>query len=296
MNLWKPSSHDHHVKVSHYVFEGQASVDLHSMNLLKGLVHCVWKKRLKDGVYLLRGRSSSAIVDILNGDSSGMGHWCALQDVENFPHVSLAQLHYSFCSIWVQADTFCSCNLSEFHLNTLRLKRAEPKPSASGLKSGNDLGHVVANEAESSGLGILLNDSSQCKLSWACDSITLIKDDEFETLAHNLLCCAKTLDLISYHVNSSIIWCVELQDVVLVVWAKHLFGHCKYAWGLACSWRPMKEKMRQLLRLNELLYCKWELPDLLVSIISWWLMMSSKEFGLYFSTKGRLSLSSKMLT
>jgi hypothetical protein len=131
-------------------------------------------------------------------------------------------------------------------------ERAESEPSAPRLESWDDLGDVVANEAEPGCLRILFNDPSEGELGTARDCIALIENDQLDTLAHDLLRSAERLDLVPDDVDSSLIRGIELEGRVLVVFAKHLLGDGDDARSLTSAWRAVKEKMREFLLVDEL--------------------------------------------
>ena len=83
---------------------------------------------------------------------------------------------------------------------------------------------VVCNDTESGVGGVFLHDPPQCHLSGRSHSICFIKDDKLEVgdviliaalveaASEDLLGRRECLDLLSDHVDTSVVGCVQLQD------------------------------------------------------------------------------------
>lgn len=70
----------------------------------------------------------------------------------------------------------------EFGKNRSVVEGAKSESGASRLESGDDLGDVVADETESGGLGVLLDDSPERKLGSIGHTVALVENDELDSL------------------------------------------------------------------------------------------------------------------
>lgn len=118
-------------------------------------------------------------------------------------------------------------NFSKLDRDALVCQRAEAEPCATGLQCWNYLGNIVADEAEPGCLGILLNNSSEGELGGRGHVVALVEDDEFDAAAQKLLRAAEVFDLVTDHVDASIVTGVELERHVLVgLLSIDLLGNC----------------------------------------------------------------------
>lgn len=86
------------------------------------------------------------------------------------------------------------------------------------MESWDNLGDIITDKAESGGLGILLHNSSKSELGGIGHGVTLIKNHQLDTFAHELLSGAEGFDLFSDDVNTSFVGSVEFESQVTVVW------------------------------------------------------------------------------
>ena len=86
--------------------------------------------------------------------------------------------------------------------------------------------------------------SSQCKLCCWSHGVALIKDHQFHSSTHKLLCAAECLDLITHHIDTSIITSIQLQCHILVsLWPINLLGHCEHTRCLTSARWPIEQQM-----------------------------------------------------
>ena len=95
-------------------------------------------------------------------------------------------------------------------------QRREAEPRAPTLNGWNNLVHVVADDAESDILGVLLDHSTQRRLGSCGHHVGFVQNDEFVSLREESACFGKVLDLFSNDVDAAVVRGIELtqcQDV-----------------------------------------------------------------------------------
>lgn len=86
----------------------------------------------------------------------------------------------------------------------LGAERGEAEPGASRLQGGDDLRHVVADEAEAGVLGVLLDDAPQRELRVFGHAVALVEDDEFETRGVEAHGACEGLHFVAHHVDPAV--------------------------------------------------------------------------------------------
>ena len=83
---------------------------------------------------------------------------------------------------------------------------------------------------------------SECKLGGRSHGVALVEDDQFHTSAHQLLGTAKTLNLVSDHIDTPVVTGIQLESHMLVVFRSvDFFGDRQHAGGLTGPWRSVKQ-------------------------------------------------------
>ena len=90
-------------------------------------------------------------------------------------------------------------------------QRRESEPRTPALHRGYNLANVVADDAESHILGVLLNHATQSGLCGCRHHVRLIEDDELVAFSKEGACLSKLLDLSANNVDASIIGCIKLS-------------------------------------------------------------------------------------
>ena len=106
-------------------------------------------------------------------------HVAGLEDVEDPPHVPLAERHQSFLPVLGDVDPLLLTDQLQPGQNLLLLQRTKPEPRAAALQGRDDLAQVVADHAEPHVVGELLYDSPQCILGVIRHRVCLVQDDQF---------------------------------------------------------------------------------------------------------------------
>ena len=75
-------------------------------------------------------------------------HVAGLEDVEDSPHVSLAERHQSFLPVLGDVDPLLLADQLQPGQDLLLLQRTKPEPRAAALEGGDDLAEVVADQTE----------------------------------------------------------------------------------------------------------------------------------------------------
>ena len=89
-------------------------------------------------------------------------------------------------------------------------QRREAETRASALDGRDDFVDIIAYNAESNVLGVLLNDSSQSGLCLRSHHISFIEDNELISIGKQSARLCKILDLLAYDIDPTIVRCVEL--------------------------------------------------------------------------------------
>jgi hypothetical protein len=81
----------------------------------------------------------------------------------------------------VEGETLLLHDVDETLLHGIARQRTKAKARAARLKSRNDLGQVVANEAKPTIARVLLDDATQRGLRGGGHRVSLVQNDEFAT-------------------------------------------------------------------------------------------------------------------
>lgn len=96
--------------------------------------------------------------------------------------------------------------------------------------------------------------SSESELSRRCHGVALIKNYELDPLAHQLLSAAETLDLLTHHVDATVIGGIQLEDHVLIfVRSIEVLCNGNDARSLTRARRTVEKQVRHLSSVNKLL-------------------------------------------
>ena len=77
-------------------------------------------------------------------------------------------------------------------------KGCKAETGASTLQRGDNLADIIANEAESSILGVLFDYSTKRELSVVCHGIRFIQNNQFDTAVEKLASTCKFLDFVAH--------------------------------------------------------------------------------------------------
>lgn len=179
-----------------------------------------------------------------------------LENVQHLSHVATRQGDDGLGALASKTLVLCVGHLHQLGVDGLILERTKAEPSATGLQGRNDLGDVVADEAEPGRLGVLLDDPPQSELSSIGHAVTLVENNQFDASVHQLLSGAKALDLLTNHVDSSVIRSIELQSHLRVLLSVQLTSNGNHAGGLASARWPMEQEVRHPFGSDELADCK----------------------------------------
>jgi len=83
------------------------------------------------------------------------------KNVKDLAHISTGKLNDGIGGIFIKLELFKQCNFVESGLSNHVSQGTEAEASATRLQSRDNLGHIVADHAEASGLGVLLNDYTE---------------------------------------------------------------------------------------------------------------------------------------
>lgn len=139
------------------------------------------------------------------------GHGGALQDVEGSAHVTAREGHQRLHPVLTHVHPLLLDDVLQPRHHQLWGEGPEAKAGAAGLQRGDDLGEVVADEAEARVLGELLNHSPQGVLCVLCHGISFIQDDELEAFLEDGPGAGKAQDGPSHDIDAAVIRCIQLQ-------------------------------------------------------------------------------------
>ena len=162
---------------------------------------------------------------------------CCLQVIESIPHVSLSCEYNCFCTLFIIINFLLFHDFLNVSKNLLVSKLCESDNCASRLNRLNNLVAVVACKCKPSSARVLCHDHPKCLLSWFCHWICFIKYDYLVCSGwHYYFLVSETLDLLSHYIDSSFVWCIELQDTVFHMFFKHLPCHAHDWRCFSCAW------------------------------------------------------------
>ena len=138
-------------------------------------------------------------------------HGAGLKDVENTAHVAAGEANESLLAVLCDFDPLYIRDVLEARQDLLGVERSEPEPSTPGLKGGNDLGQVVADQAEPDIVCELFNDASESVLGVGGHGVGFIQNDQLEARVEDGSCGGEVEDLATNHSNATVVRGVQLQ-------------------------------------------------------------------------------------
>ena len=217
----------------------------HPTDILVRSPEVVVEEQVQDGLHIVGEGSTRREVYRLGIDDL-VGHGRGLEQVEDATHVATAEGEDGLDAIDGGVALLGLGHLHEAVADLVAAEGGEAEAGATGLERGDDLGHVVADEAESGVLGVLLDDAAEGELRVVGHGVGLVEDDE-------LAGASELLDLVADDVDATGVGGVELEGHGGVgLGPVHALGGGNDRRRLAGTGRTVQEKMGQVVIINEL--------------------------------------------
>ena len=243
---------DHDRQVLQDVGQSISLDGAHPTDLLVGVVEATVEEQVQDRPHILGEGSAGGEVDRLGVDDV-VGHGRGLEQVEDAAHVAAAQGEDGLDAIVGGVALLGLGHLDEAVADLIPAEGGEAEAGATGLEGRDDLGHVVADEAEAGVLGVLLDDAAEGELGVVGHGIGLVEDDELDALVEELAGAGELLDLVADDVDAAGVGGVELEGHGRVgLGPVHALGSGNDGRRLAGARRAVEEKMGQVVIVDEL--------------------------------------------
>ena len=179
-----------------------------------------------------------------------------LHERNRAPHVASACKHERVQSTIAESHALLFRYVLQPRRHGCRRKRRKAEFCAAGGDGVNDAADVVAHDAEARDAGMLLHCAPQRALCVRRHAVRLIKNDDLQGWARKSGGQAtdsklgKNFDFFSHDVNAALVARVQLQHAILDDGAEHLPHHGRDGRGFARTWRPVKEQVWEIARLQ----------------------------------------------
>lgn len=244
--------HHHNRQVLHDIGQSVALDGAYPANILVRSPEVVVEEQVQDGLHIL-GEGSTRGEEYRLGIHDFVGHGRGLEQVEDATHVTTAQGEDGLDAIVGGVALLGLGHLHETVADLVSAEGCEAEAGATGLEGGDDLGHVVADEAEPGVLGVLLDDAAEGELCVVGHGVGLVEDDELDALVEELAGAGELLDLVADDVDATSVGGVELEGHGGVgLGSVHALGGGNDRRRLAGTGRAVQEKMGQVVIINEL--------------------------------------------
>ena len=244
--------HHHDCQVLQDIGQSIALDGAHPADILVRSPEVVVEEQVQDGLHIVGEGSTRREVYRL-GIHDLVGHGRGLEQVEDTAHVTTAEGEDGLDAIVGGIALLGLGHLHEAVADLIAAEGGEAEAGATGLEGGDDLGHVVADEAEPGVLGVLLDDAAEGELRVVGHGVGLVEDDELDALVEELAGASELLDLVADDVDASGVGGVELEGHGGVgLGPVHALGGGNDRRRLAGTGRTIQEKVGQVVIINEL--------------------------------------------
>ena len=154
--LIEVSLHDALVQVPNYVIESKRLCHLQVEKSIVGTFEVFCSQSGVDLLDFAWRRPSGDLIDV-SGRYLSVSHRTTLEDVQHFSHVTSCESDNCSGSLIIKQDFFAFAHLIEFDGHALIIEWSEAEARAPRLQGWDNLGDIVANQAEPGSLRVLFD-------------------------------------------------------------------------------------------------------------------------------------------